>query len=255
MKRIRLDQDFAAEAVTPCRKSNAQAKLFAIRQRRPTYRDIGLEARTTRWLINDDLIKRFKKTHCVTLNQGKREIGLCRKMIVDACLANTHNLSKISIAEPINPARIRIALAEKGVAHQVDFVAVDFMGGEHRTPAFKAKNPDATVPLLELDDGTYISHCNAITEYIDQHFDGPSLCGTIPAERAVIQMMNLRAQEGLLDALVAYFHHATPGLGPVLKTFQLLEWGLRQRERALATMHYLDGVLGECAYLAGDFFP
>jgi glutathione S-transferase len=153
-----------------------------------------------------------------------------------------------------NPARIRIALAEKGVTDQVDFVAVDFMNGEHRTPAFKAKNPDATVPLLELDDATYISHCNAITEYIDQHFDGPSLCGTTPAERAVIQMMNLRAQEGLLDALVAYFHHATPGLGPVLETFQLPEWGLRQRERALATMHYLDGVLAERPYLAGDFF-
>jgi glutathione S-transferase len=153
-----------------------------------------------------------------------------------------------------NPARIRIALAEKGVTDQVDFVAVDFMNGEHRTPAFREKNPDATVPLLELDDGTYISHCNAITEYIDQHFDGPSLCGTVPAERAIIQMMNLRAQEGLLDALITYFHHATPGLGPVLETYQLPEWGLRQRERALATMHYLDGVLGERAYLAGDVF-
>jgi glutathione S-transferase len=150
-----------------------------------------------------------------------------------------------------NPARVRIALAEKGVADQVEFVPVDFMGGEHRTPAFKAKNPDATVPLLELDDGTCISHCNAITEYIDQRFDGPSLCGTTPTERATIQMMNLRAQEGLLDALVTYFHHATPGLGPVLETYQLPEWGLRQRERALATMHYLDGVLAERPYLAG----
>jgi glutathione S-transferase len=153
-----------------------------------------------------------------------------------------------------NPARIRIALAEKGVMDQVHFVPVDFMGGEHRTPAFTAKNPDATVPLLELDDGTCISHCNAITEYIDQRFDGPSLFGTTPTERATIQMMNLRAQEGLLDALVAYFHHATPGLGPLLETWQLPEWGLRQRDRAVATMRYLDDVLATRPYLAGASF-
>jgi glutathione S-transferase len=153
-----------------------------------------------------------------------------------------------------NPARVRIALAEKGVGDQVIFVPVDFMGGEHRTPAFTAKNPDATVPLLELDDGTCISHCNAIIEYIDQQFDGPRLCGTTPAERATIQMMNLRAQEGLLDALVTYFHHATPGLGPVLETYQLPEWGIRQRDRAIAMTRYFDVVLADRRYLAGDVF-
>lgn len=153
-----------------------------------------------------------------------------------------------------NPARIRIALAEKGVSDQIMFVPVDFMGGEHRTATFTAKNPDATVPLLELDDGTFISHCNAISEYIDQRFDGPSLFGTTPTERATIQMMNLRAQEGLLDALVAYFHHATPGLGPILETYQLPEWGLRQRDRAIATMRYLDGVFANRPYLAGASF-
>jgi glutathione S-transferase len=120
--------------------------------------------------------------------------------------------------------------------------------------AFTAKNPDAIVPLLELDDGTCISHCNAITEYIDQRFDGPSLFGTTPTERATIQMMNLRAQEGLLDALVAYFHHATPGLGPLLETRQLPEWGLRQCDRAIAAMHYLNGILATRPYLAGASF-
>ncbi len=55
-----------------------------------------------------------------------------------------------------NPARVRIALAEKNAMDQVEFVPVDVMGGEHRTAAFKVKNPDASVPYMELDDGTII---------------------------------------------------------------------------------------------------
>ena len=153
-----------------------------------------------------------------------------------------------------NPARVRIALAEKGATDQVEFIPVDVMAGEHRSDAFKAKNPDAVVPCLELSDGTHISQCNAITEYIDGAFDGPSLTGKTPKERAQIAMMNLRAENGLLNAVGTYFHHATPGLGPDLETDQCAEWGTRQRDVAGRTMAYLDGVLADNEYLAGDSF-
>ena len=153
-----------------------------------------------------------------------------------------------------NPARVRIALAEKNAMDQVEFAPVDVMAGEHRTAAFRVKNPDASVPYMELDDGTVLSHCTAITEYIDGHFEGASLCGETPKERAVIHMMNRRAEAGLMDAVGAYFHHATKGLGPELETSQNKEWGLSQRDTALATMEYLDGVLAKSAYLASDSF-
>ncbi len=153
-----------------------------------------------------------------------------------------------------NPARVRIALAEKGATDKVTFIPVDVMGGEHRSEAFRAKNPDAVVPCLELEDGSHISQCNAITEYIDGVFDGPSLTGTTPKERARISMMNLRAENGLLNAVGAYFHHATPGLGPDLETDQCAEWGNRQKQVAANTMSYLDGVLADSEYLAGEAF-
>lgn len=153
-----------------------------------------------------------------------------------------------------NPARIRIALAEKGASDQVAFVKVDVMGGEHRTPEFKAKNPDATVPCLELDDGTCISHCTAITEYLDQHLPGTVLCGNTAKERALVSMMNLRAEGGLLNAVGDYFHHATPGLGPDLETDQNKEWGMKRRAKSQETMAYLDGVLADNDWLAGESF-
>jgi glutathione S-transferase len=153
-----------------------------------------------------------------------------------------------------NPIRVRIALAEKNATDNVEFINVDVANGEHRKDAFIAKNPSAAVPLLELDDGTCISECPAITEYIDHTFEGPSLTGETPKERAVISMMQRRAETMILDAVSAYFHHATEGLGPVLEVYQNEDWGLKQRERALNGMVYFNKVLSDSEFVAGDDF-
>jgi len=128
-----------------------------------------------------------------------------------------------------NPMRVRIALHEKGVFDKVTFVPVDVPAGEHISDAFRALNPGASVPLLELDDGTCISECTAITEYIDHAFDGPSLTGEGARDRAVVHMMQRRAEQSMMDAVGAYFHQATEGLGPELEGTQCAEWGERQK--------------------------
>lgn len=153
-----------------------------------------------------------------------------------------------------NPARVRIALAEKGITDQVEFIHIDVPNGEHRKPEFLAKNPSSAVPVLELDDGTTIAECTAITEYLDHAFDGVSLTGSTPKERAVVHMMQRRAEQGVMDAVGGYFHHATEGLGPELETYQNKEWGEKQREKALEGMHYFDGLLANSPYVAGENF-
>ncbi len=151
-----------------------------------------------------------------------------------------------------NPWRVRIALAEKGLTDQVKFVQLDLPQGEHKQPAFLAKNPAGTVPLLELDDGTYIAECIAITEYFDHLTGEPTLTGKNAPERAVIHMMQRRVEANLLDALSNYFHHATPGLG--FEAYQIQEWGEKQKEQAIATLNRLDQLLATQPYVAGDRF-
>ena len=153
-----------------------------------------------------------------------------------------------------NPARVRIALAEKNIVDKVEFVAVDVMNGEHRTPAFLEKNPSAAVPVLELENGATISECTAITEYIDNKFDGISLTGKTPEQKASIYMMNRKAEAKLLDAVGGYFHHATDGLGPKLETNQNKAWGLSQKQVALEGMNYFNEVLGKQKFVAGNEF-
>jgi glutathione S-transferase len=151
-----------------------------------------------------------------------------------------------------SPWRVRMALAEKGLTDRVEFVQVDLPQGEHKQPAFLAKNPAGSVPLLELDDGTYIAECTAITEYFDHLTGEPTLTGKSAKERATIHMMQRRVEANLLDAIAHYFHHATPGLG--FEAYQIQAWGEKQKEQAIATLKDLDRVLATQPYIAGDRF-
>jgi glutathione S-transferase len=153
------------------------------------------------------------------------------------------------------PARVRIALGEKNLQSRVKFEMVDLFKGEHKKPEFVAtKNYSGTVPVLELEDGTLLAECTAITEYLDTLDGVPTLTGRTPREKGLIHMMNKRAELELLDAISVYFHHATPGLGPDVESYQNAEWGLRQRDKALRGMHYFDGVLKKQEFVAGEFF-
>lgn len=153
-----------------------------------------------------------------------------------------------------NPMRVRIALAEKNATEQVEFINVDVMAGQHRSADFLTKNPLAGVPVLELEDGTFISECTAITEYIDNHLTGISLTGESAKQRAVIQMMQRRAEIMVLDAVAGYFHHATAGLGEQLETYQNEDWGLKQRERAAQGFDYFNTILADQEFVAGHSY-
>ncbi|TCL06169.1 MULTISPECIES: glutathione S-transferase family protein [Sodalis] len=159
-----------------------------------------------------------------------------------------------------NPLRVRIVLGEKDLLSQVEFIKIDLIAAEHKQPAFLAINPTGTVPVLELDDGTYISECTAITEYLDNLTGNPTLTGRTAREKAVIHMMQKRAESELIDAIGIYFHHATPGLGPILQAHKHPEWegrtqwGRMHREQAEGGLHYFDRVLREQPFIAGEAF-
>jgi glutathione S-transferase len=88
----------------------------------------------------------------------------------------------------------------------------------------------------------------------------PTLTGVTPREKAVIHMMQKRAESELIDPIGDYFHHATPGLGAALQAHKSPDWagredwGRRRRAKAEAGMRYFDGVLRDQPYVAGDQF-
>ncbi|MGH8210063.1 MAG: glutathione S-transferase N-terminal domain-containing protein [Steroidobacteraceae bacterium] len=72
---------------------------------------------------------------------------------------------------PPSPRRVAVYLAEKGI--DIERVAVNLRAGEQRTPEFLKKNPLGKVPVLELDDGTYLPESAAIMEYFEERFPNP----------------------------------------------------------------------------------
>lgn len=80
--------------------------------------------------------------------------------------------------------RVRIALAIKQIPYEYLSVSLIAHGGEHRATPFATKNPQKLVPLLELEDGRYITQSLAIIEYLDEVAPTPRLLPDDPYTRA-----------------------------------------------------------------------
>ena len=77
--------------------------------------------------------------------------------------------------------RVRIALNLKGLAY--DSVPVNLAGGEQKQAAYRDRNPQGFVPMLEMD-GHRIGQSLAIIDYLDAVAGEPRLVPSDPAERA-----------------------------------------------------------------------
>jgi glutathione S-transferase len=107
-----------------------------------------------------------------------------------------------------NPKRVRVYLAEKGMS--IPTQQVNILSGENRTPEFLAKNPMGGLPVLELDDGTYLPESLAIMEYLEDLNPTPPMIGTTPAERARVRALERIAELSILGRVAAIFQNTHP---------------------------------------------
>ncbi len=148
----------------------------------------------------------------------------------------------------MNPRRVRIFLAEKGVT--VPVASIDMMKGENHTPEFLALNPLGTMPVLELDDGTILTESMAICRYFDALHPEPDLFGQGALEQAQVEMWNRRAEMELMRPLSDQFRHLSPFWKSRLE--QLPDFGAQAQRKARDTMAWFDRELATRPYLAGS---
>ena len=94
-----------------------------------------------------------------------------------------------------NPRKVRIFLAEKGVEYEL--VQVDMTKREHKSPEFLKMNPSGKVPVLEIDDGRYLSESIAICRYLEGVYPQPNLFGVDAFEMGHIEMRNRQMETEL----------------------------------------------------------
>lgn len=83
--------------------------------------------------------------------------------------------------------RVRIALALKQVSADPRFIHLVRNGGEQKSEAFRAINPNATVPALVLETGEAIVQSLAIIEYLEETHPEPALLPGDAVMRAQIR--------------------------------------------------------------------
>jgi glutathione S-transferase len=106
-----------------------------------------------------------------------------------------------------NPRRVHIFVAEKGLE-----IPIEDVGGEKARlkDEYVSRYPQATVPMLELDDGTQIGEAMAICRYLEELHPEPPLFGRDPRERALADMWERRAYEEGLLAVAEIFRNRHP---------------------------------------------
>jgi len=147
-----------------------------------------------------------------------------------------------------NPRRVRVYLAEKGI--DVPTVQVDIGNRENLEPDFLAKNPLGRVPVLELDDGTFIAESVAICRYFEGVHPAPPLFGTDVQDQAVVEMWQRRMELEVLASTTGCFRNTHDYFKGRIE--QVPEYGEVCRRGALERLAWLDEVLAERDFVAGD---
>jgi glutathione S-transferase len=150
-----------------------------------------------------------------------------------------------------NPRKVRIYLAEKGIA--VPRERVRIMRREHKAPEFLAKNSLGQVPVLELDDGTYLSESVAICRYFEALHFAPPLFGQEAREQALVEMWIRRAEFRYWAPIGMVWRHADPRTAAVVGR-QFKEFGEANRKIASDALLWIDRELADGRdYLAGTY--
>jgi glutathione S-transferase len=156
-----------------------------------------------------------------------------------------------------SPRRARILLAEKGVTH--DTVQVDLRAGEQLGAAYRAINPQCTVPALRTDEGPVLTDNAGIAAYLEARFPQPALLGSTPLAKAEIASWNWRIEfeglmaiaEALRNSVPAMANRALPGPVDYAQIPELAQRGLARVQQFMGT---LDQRLAGREFIAADQF-
>jgi glutathione S-transferase len=148
-----------------------------------------------------------------------------------------------------NPRRVRIFLAEKGIA--VPLAPVDMGKLEHKSAAYAAVNPLRRLPALELDDGTVLTESIAICRYFEELQPEPVLFGQGALEKAQVEMWNRRIEMHLFQPVSHVFRHTHPAMKE-MEIPQVPDWAEANRPRVVDFLGLLDHELNDRPFVVGE---
>jgi glutathione S-transferase len=114
------------------------------------------------------------------------------------------------------------------------YIPADILQGETRTEEFLRKNPNGKIPLLELDDGTYVAESNAILFLLAQN--SAYWPASVVAQAQVLQWMFFEQYSHEPNLATARFWLSIAKPEPTTFNTQLLAQKHEKGNQALAVM-------------------
>ena len=151
-----------------------------------------------------------------------------------------------------NPRRVLMFIAEKGIAG-IEVQNLVLNEQQHHSPEHLARSPFAKVPVLQLDDGRFLSETRAICSYLEGLHPEPNLMGADATERAFVEMADRQCEHYLMAPLAQWIRHAHPGLA-ALEGTQIAEYAKAQSELARRNAALFDARLATQPWMAGARF-
>lgn len=151
-----------------------------------------------------------------------------------------------------NPRKVHIYLAEKGLS--VERVHTKMQERQHKAPEFLRKNSLGQVPVLETDDGQFISESIAICRYFEALHPSPPMFGRDPFDAAMVEMWIRRAEFRLWNPMGQVWINADPRTATVNPN-QFKDYGEHNKKILAGAMRWIDRELGDGReFLAGKHF-
>jgi glutathione S-transferase len=149
-----------------------------------------------------------------------------------------------------NPRMVRMFMAERGI--DLPLEEHDLLAGENRKEPYTRRNPGATMPALELDDGSVIAETAAICEYLDETCPGAPMMGETPQQRAEARMWIRRVELNITEHLYNGFRYAE-GLGLFKdRVYCIPEAADGLKAKGQDQLKWLDGLMESKEYIGGD---
>jgi len=141
-------------------------------------------------------------------------------------------------------------MKEKGI--ELPTTEIDLRAAENLKEDYLAMNPFGRVPVLQLNDDSYLSESQAICRYIEGIHPEPNLFGDTAEEQAIIEMWSRRVELNVLMPVAQAFRNITGFFKDREKVVP--EWGEVSAEAAQASVALINEHLATNHYLTGDRF-
>ena len=121
-----------------------------------------------------------------------------------------------TVALAPNPTKVMLYIAERtesGPDLPIEQVTVNTLKGRHREPEHLARTPFGTLPVLELDDGTYLRESLAIIDYLESKYPDGALAPASPEDCAKARDLERIIELKIANPLAMYVHYKKSPLG------------------------------------------